>query len=153
MAGVLWTPGNQLSAEMIALAQELNDKYPNLNLAWIPPEDRGPEDDKHFAIIQINSEGYPIAVIHRMSLLQVHGAYIFNWLWENDSQRIDVWDKFQREVQAEEQKKREQAKARVYELAEKLHAVATSPKHTYKMNGHKIGTDNEFPTLGLDDAS
>lgn len=149
----LWTPGGtQLSADMIALAQELNDKYPNLNLAWIPPENREPEDDKHFAIVQIDSEGNTIAIIHRMSPLQVHGSYVFNWLWENDSQRIDVWDKFQREVQAEEDKKREQAREHVYQLAEKLHAVAKSPKHTYKMNGHKIGTENEYPTLGLNDA-
>lgn len=150
----IWTPGGtQLNADMIALGQELNDKYPNLNLAWIPPENREPEDDKHFAIVQIDSEGNMIAMIHRMSKLQVHGSYVFNWLWENDSQRVDLWDKFQRDVMAEEQAKRQQNKEKVYELAEKLHSVAKSPMHTYKMNGHKIGVENEFPTLGLNDAS
>lgn len=150
---VFWTPGSQLTTEMIQLAQELNDKYPNLSLAWIPPNERGEDDTRPFAIIQIDSEGRQIGVIHLMSQLEVHGAYVFNWLWENDSQRIDPWNKYLNELNAAEELKRKRNTERMNELAEVVHSVAKSNKHTYRINGHKIGVENNTPTLGLNDAS
>lgn len=147
----LWTPGSQLSQEMINLAQELNDKYPNLSLGWIPPENRGPED-KPFAIIQIDREGHQIGVIKPLSQLEVHGSFIFNWLYENDSQRMDPWKKYIEGMENDAKEKREAEKIQNYQLAEVLNAVAKSPKHEYKINGHKIGSENNFPTLGLNDA-
>lgn len=150
---VFWTPGSQLSTDMITLAQELNDKYPNLSLGWIPPNERGDDDSRPFAIIQIDSEGRQVGIIHTMSVLEVHGAYIFNWLWENDSQRMDPWAKYLNELNAAEDLKRKKNTERMNELAEVVHSVAKSNKHEYKINGRKIGSDNSYPTLGLNDAS
>jgi len=153
MADQIWLAGQgfQLSQEMINLAQELNDKYPNLSLAWIPPEDRGPDDDRPFAIVQIDRMGNQIAIIHRMHQFMVHGAYIFNWLWEHDSQRIDVWDKLQKQIKFEEEQRAKAARERSDERADIIHTVAHSNKHTFKLNGHKIGSENSYPTLGLND--
>lgn len=149
----IWLAGQgfQLSQEMIDLAQELNDKYPNLSLAWIPPDQRGSKDDRPFAIVQIDREGHQVAIIHRMHQFMVHGAYIFNWLWEHDSQRIDVWDKLQRQIKYEEEQKAKILRERSDERADILHTVAKSNKHTFNLNGHKIGSDNNYPTLGLSD--
>lgn len=144
---------SQLSQSMVDLAQEVNDKYPNLSLAWIPPENRGPGDDRPFAIVQIDENGNQIAIIHRMHQLMVHGSYVFNWLWENDSQRVDVFGKYMADLEKERVKKQKQDTERINELAEIVHSVAKSNKHTYKMNGHKIGAENNYPTLGLKDAS
>ena len=86
-------PGSQLSQDMINLAQELNDKYPNLSLAWIPAPDRAEGESLPFAIIQVDSEGNQIGIIKRLSQFEVHASFIFNWLWENDSTRMDPWAK------------------------------------------------------------
>lgn len=144
-------PGSQLSQDMIDLAQELNDKYPNLSLGWIPPEERGKDESLPFAIIQINSAGEQIAIIKRLSVFEVHGSFIFNWLWENDSTRMDPWTKHLEGIKKAAEEKRAKEKDQNYELAEMVHAVASSNKHTYRINGHKIGAENNFPTLGLND--
>lgn len=137
-----------LSQEILDLAQEVNDKYPNLSIAWIPPENRGPEDDRPFAIVQIDQYGNQVAVIHRMHQLEVHGAYVFNWLWENDSQRVDVFDKYIKGLQAEAAKKEKENKEKIFEKAEVINTIAKSPLHTYRINGRKIGTDNYEPRIG-----
>lgn len=142
-------PGAQLSNEMISLAQELNDKYPNLNLAWIPPEDRQGNETLPFAIIQIDSEGNQIGIIKRLSQFEMHGSFIFNWLWENDSHRMDPWKKYLQDMANEETEKRKKEQEFNYELADVVNTVAKSNKHTFKINGHKIGADNHYPTLGL----
>lgn len=151
MSGLI-LPGSQLSQDMIDLAQELNDKYPNLSLGWIPPEDRGEGESRPFAIIQIDSEGHQIGIIRRLSQFEVHGSFIFNWLWENDSQRMDPWQKYLNEMEREAELKRTKEQERIYELAEVVNSVAKSNKHTYRINGHKIGAENNAPTLGLRDA-
>jgi hypothetical protein len=146
-------PGAQLSQEMINLAQELNDKYPNLNLAWIPPKDRPGNETQPFAIVQLDSSGNTIGIIKRLSQLEVHASFIFNWLWENDSQRMDPWKKYLDDMNKAAVEKRKKEKELNYELAEVVNAVAKSPLHTYRINGHKVGAENEFPTLGLQNAS
>ncbi len=155
MANEIWIAGEgiQLSQEMIKLAQELNDKYPNLSLAWIPPDQRGQKDmEKPFAIVQINSEGHQVAIIHKMHQFMVHGSYIFNWLWEHDSQRIDLWDKMQKQIAYDEAQRQKGYTERMDERADILHTIAKSNKHTFNFNGRKLGTGNEAPRLGLSDA-
>lgn len=143
---------SQLSQSMIDLAQEVNDKYPNLSLAWIPPENRGPEDDRPFAIVQIDSEGHQIAIIHRMHQLEVHASYVFNWLWANDSQRVDVFQQYIDSLQRAAEQKEKENKEKIFEKAEVIHAIAKSPLHTYRINGRKLGTDNYEPRIGQEHA-
>lgn len=141
---------SQLSQEMIDLAQEVNDKYPNLSIAWIPPENRGEGDDRPFAIVQITPEGHVEHVILRMHQLEVHGAYVFNWLWANDSHRVDPWDNYLKNLESERVARAKRDKEIVDTMAEKVHAIAKSPLHTYRINGRKIGTDNYEPRVGHD---
>lgn len=143
----------QLPQHMIDLAQELNDKYPNLSLAWIPPENRGKDDDKPFAIVQIDSEGNQIAIIHRMHQLEVHGSYVFNWLWANDSQRVDVFDQYLKSLEQQKAEIAKKDKEIIDQKAEVINTIAKSNLHTYRINGRKIGTDNYEPRIGQSDAS
>lgn len=142
---------SQLSQDMIQLAQELNDKYPNLSLAYIPQEDKVKGEQYPFAIIQIDTEGNQVGIIKRLSTFEMHASFVFNWLWENDSQRMDPWAKHLAEIQKTEEDKRKREQERNYELAEIVNSVAKSNKHTYRINGHKVGAENNFPTLGLND--
>lgn len=150
MSGLIRTD-SILSKEMIDLAQELNDKYPNLNLAWIPPEDRPGNESQPFAIVQIDSEGNQIGIIKRLSQFEMHASFVFNWLWENDSQRMDPWKKYLAELEQQQFTKRKQEQEQNMQLAEVVNAVAKSPLHTYRINGHKVGAENSLPTLGLMD--
>lgn len=147
----LWFP-SQLSQEMIDLAQEVNDKYPNLSLAWIPPENRGEGDDRPFAIVQIDENGNQMAIIHRMSQFEVHGSYVFNWLWANDSQRVDVFDQYIESLRKAQAEKEKRDKDIIFEKAEVINAIAKSPLHTYRINGRKLGTDNYEPRIGQENA-
>ncbi len=144
-------PGAQLSQEMLNLAQELNDKYPNLNLAWIPPEDRGGNETLPFAIVQIDSDGNTVGIIKRLSQFETHGSFVFNWLWENDSQRMDPWAKYMADMEKEAEEKRKKAQEFNYELADVVNTVARSNKHEFRINGRKLGSDNQYPSLGLMD--
>lgn len=139
---------SQLSQSMIDLAQEVNDKYPNLSLAWIPPENRGEGDDRPFAIVQIDREGNQVAIIHRMHQLEVHASYVFNWLWANDSQRVDVFQQYIDGLQKAAEQKEKENKEKIFEKAEVIHQIAKSPLHTFRINGRKIGTDNYEPRIG-----
>ncbi len=144
---------SQLGQEMVDLAQEVNDKYPNLSLAWIPPDQRGSGDDRPFAIVQIDENGNQMAIIHRMHQMMVHGSYIFNWLWENDGQRVNLFDKYMKSLEAASAEKEKQNKESIFQKAEVINAIAKSPLHTFRINGRKLGTDNYEPRIGGEDAS
>ena len=55
--------------------------------------------------------------------------------------------------QREQERRDKLASEKVRELAEVVNSVAKSPLHTYRMNGRKIGIENNYPTLGLNNAS
>lgn len=152
-AARLWTPGNDTPVWMLETAQEVNDKYPNLSLSWIPPENRGPEDTRPFAIVEVDRENNIIGVIARFSQLEFYPANIFNWLYEHDSHRVDVWGNLQKQIARDEKEREAKNTEHVYELADQLQHVIKSNLHTYKINGHKVGAENNAPTIGLFDAS
>lgn len=143
--------GHLLPQEKLDISTEIAQRYPNLRLTWIPPENRGVDDTQIWAIAQVDNEGKINAIIRRMTEFECHANLIFRWLWENDGQRIDPWVKFQAQQAKIAEERRKADKEDIYERAEVLHAVASSNLHTYRINGRKIGADNEMPTLGLDE--
>ena len=149
----LWTPTHDAPQWMLDCAQELNDKYPNLNLSWIPPENRGPDDDKPFAIVEIDRDGNTIGIVARFTQLEFYPANIFNWLWRHDTAYNDVWGDMIKEQEKTDREAKEKLDEHVYELADMVHHVANSQLHTYRINGHKVGAENNYPTIGLFDAS
>lgn len=132
--------GQFLSKEMMDLATEIKARYPNLGLAWIPPEKRSADDTKHWAIVINDSEGNITDVVKELSTLECHPNFVLKWLWENDSSRMDAWEKFQKQVQMEEEARRKANQAYIEEQAEVVHSIAKSHLHTYKLpDGRKIG--------------
>lgn len=140
-----------LSQEMLDLSTEIANRYPNLRLSWIPPENRGENDLEVFAVVQVDTNGDTIAIIKRFTEFECHPNIVLGWLWENDGQRIDPWKKFLAEQEKIAQEKREADRQDIYERAEVLNSIARSGLHTYRINGRKIGVDNEVPSLGLDE--
>lgn len=149
--GSVFVEGRFLSQEMLALNEEIHARYPNLGLAWIPPENRAPEDTRHWAIVINDAEGNVIDVVHTMSEFECHSAYVLKWLWENDSTRMSPWEKYLKELEQQEAVKRERDREDIYERADVIHTIAKSQLHTFRLNGRKIGADNEAPSLGLDE--
>lgn len=149
----LWTPGSDAPNWMLDLAQEVNDKYPNLSLSFIPPEYRGPEDTRPFAIVEVDRDNNILGIIARFTELEFHANNIFNWLYEHDSHNTDVWGKYMLELKKEEKEREDSYTERNYQLADMLGSVIRSPLHTYRINGHKVGAENNAPTIGLYDAS
>ena len=56
-------------------------------------------------------------------------------------------------VENEKEQKEKLDRERMDERADILHTIAKSNKHTFNFNGMKIGAENEYPRLGLSDAS
>lgn len=143
--------GQLLSQEMLDLSTEIAHRYPNLRLSWIPPENRGENDLEIFAVTQVDNDDNIVTIIKRFTELECHSSIILQWLWENDGQRIDPWKKFLAEQEKIAQEKRERDRQDIYERAEVLNTIAKSGLHTFRINGRKIGVDNEVPSLGLDE--
>lgn len=118
-----------LSQEHQAIAEEIAWRYENLRLIWIPVSERTPEDINVFAIVDRHNRN----IIRKFSEITVREA--INWLWENDSQRIDTFEKFQKEKAIAAK-----AAASIHEEANnaKLDVAAhvlASKLHTYKHDG------------------
>lgn len=149
----LWTPGSDAPQWMLDLAQEVNDKYPNLSLSFIPPDFRGPEDTRPYAIVEIDRDNNILGIVARFSGLEFHANNIFNWLYEHSTEHTDVWGKYILELKKEEKEREDSYTERNYQLADMVYSVANSRLHTYRINGHKVGAENNAPTIGLYDAS
>ena len=59
----------------------------------------------------------------------------------------------QKQIAWEKEQKEKLDRERMDERADILHTIAKSNKHTFNFNGMKIGAENEYPRLGLSDAS
>jgi hypothetical protein len=78
--------------------------------------------------------------------------FLLRWLYENDSTRHGaktLHDKFLKSQEDAKAAVKKEEREHLMERAEVAHAIASSPLHTYRINGRKLGADNEFPTLGI----
>lgn len=128
----------------------VNQAYPNLRIAYQPAENRAEHSlDKPFALVD-QMGGF---VIKELSEEMARNTpFLLRWLYENDSTRHGEKKLYDKMIADQAKKVEETKKAErehLMERAEVAHAIASSPLHTYRINGHKIGADNEFPTLGI----
>lgn len=117
-----------LSQEHVAIAQEIAHRYENLRLIWIPVSERSPIglDNECFAIVDRHNRN----IIRTFTELTVRTA--IDWLWENDSQRVDTYEKFLKEKAEREKAARSvHDEENAYKLDVAAHVLA-SPLHTYK---------------------
>lgn len=128
----------------------VNEAYQNLRVAYQPSEVRADHSaDKPFAIV----DQYGQFVVKELTAKEAKNTnFVLRWLYENDNERFDEKDLYQRFLKTQQDKIDTQKRADLDRLREKTeiaHAVASSPLHTYRINGKKIGADNEMPYLGL----
>lgn len=129
---------------------QVNAAYPNLRIAYQPTEQRAEHSaDKPFALVD-QLGGF---IIKELSEEMARNTpFLMRWLWENDSTRHssdDLYNKMLKTQEDKEKARKAVERDHLLERAEIGHAIASSPLHTYRINGRKLGADNEFPTLGI----
>lgn len=135
--------GYFLPSEYMRVSDEISRRYPNLNLVWIPPEDRNADDTHPFAIYDTQSK----SIVKRMKESEMYLDSIFRWLDENDGSKHDLFAQFMEDNRIAEEAKAAKEKEERYELADVIHTIANSEKHTFRHNGRKLGVDNDRPSL------
>lgn len=121
------------SAAHERIAEIIKDLNPELELAWIPPENRSAFDKHTFAVVHVHPNGQRY-VVFTMPEDEVDHRVIARII-NTDTSRKDVL----KEMEANEAALRlVQAKAAMEEIEEKrdfVHSVIGSKKHRYKHNG------------------
>jgi hypothetical protein len=126
------------------------EAYRNLRIAYQPAEMRAEHSsDKPFAIVDELGQ----FVVKELSVEEAKNTnFVLKWLYDNDNERHDekdLYHKFLKTQQDIADKRKAADRERLLERTEIAHSIASSPLHSYKINGKKIGSDNEMPYLGL----
>ena len=139
-----------IPSEVMECDAEVNAAYPNLRIAYQPTENRADHSaDKPFALVD-QLGGFVIKELSEE--MARNKLFLMRWLFENDSNRHgekSLYDKMLKVSADKEIARKNEERDHLMERAEVAHAVASSPLHTYRINGRKLGADNEFPTLGI----
>lgn len=139
-----------IPSEVMECDAEVNAAYPNLRIAYQPTENRADHSaDKPFALVD-QLGGFVIKELSEE--MARNKLFLMRWLFENDSNRHgekSLYDKMLKVSADKEIARKKEERDHLMERAEVAHAVASSPLHTYRINGRKLGADNEFPTLGI----
>lgn len=141
--------GHFLSTDMMELAGELQERYYNLKLVWIPPENRGPEDKgREFAIINMADNDTPVL---RMSPEQVHRNFIFNWLEENDAEKHgeEILNRMLKDAERAEKAKQDARKEHTAQQADVIGTIIKSGKHGFRHNGVTLNSSPDAARLIL----
>lgn len=128
--------GRVLSAKHQRIAEIIHDYNPELELAWIPPENRSASDTKPFAVIHNQSDGQRYLVMtlredevdHRL-LARIFSADMRRHNPKNVISEIEFNERAKRLYEA---KKIEDEKQEKLDLA--FH-ILKSKKHSYKHGG------------------
>jgi hypothetical protein len=130
----------------------VNQAYPNLRIAYQPAENRAEHSlDKPFALVD-QMGGF---IIKELSEDMARNTpFLLRWLYENDSSRHgekELYNKFLKTQSDKIEATKKADKEKLAERTEIAHAIASSPLHTYRINGRKVGADNDFPYIGIDE--
>lgn len=128
--------GRIVNANHQRIAEIIHDYNPDLELAWIPPENRTAEDSLPFAVIhnQMDGQRYVVFYLSEADLDHRVLARIFS----SDMRKNDpkaVINEIEMNEAAErilDSKKSEEAHQERLEFGK---ALLTSPKHTYRHKG------------------
>ena len=100
MSAVIFDPtsGRALSAEATRIAQVIHDYDPDLELAWIPPENRELNEQYPYAVIH-RPQDAPAYIVMRIRETELDHRIIAR-LWGSDSKNGNVLDKIETEEAA-----------------------------------------------------
>lgn len=134
---------HMLTTEVARIAEEIAYRYNNLKLVFIPEGMRETENEKNYPYAVYDS--LTGNIIRKFSQETVFKS--LDWLWENDSQRVDTYSAFlknKEKVENAAKTKAQEANKEKFEIASYL---AFGPKHTPKHNGIKFD-DSYRSSLG-----
>lgn len=125
----LMDAGEMLPQNIKGIAEDINRKYENLKLIWIPMGKRTKDDTHPYAIVDTQT-GF---VIKEFTDISIHEA--MKWLWENDSQRIDTYKKHIAEKEALAKQAREYTAEADNQKLDLAASILGSKLHTFKHAG------------------
>lgn len=136
-ADLIFDGQHLLSAEHARISEEIAYRYRNLRLVFIPESERVTEAEKKypFAVVDTDS-GNLIRKFSAEGPQSVRTA--LDWLYENDSQRVDTLAKYYNEEAAAKYAREAEQEAKFAQKKDIAKSILTSPLHTFRHNGVKI---------------
>ena len=127
--------GHALSAQHTRIAEIIQDYNPELELAWIPPNDRTSFDQKPFAIIHNmpNGSRYVVGTFSEAEMDHRIITYLFN----HDARNRDILSDIDRENAAKELLAYKERMDEQQEREEMARAMIRTNKSTWKHDGKK----------------
>jgi hypothetical protein len=128
--------GTGMSTDHMMLAEEIAHRYPEFRLAQVPLNRRDAKEEFPFAIV-LERDG---TVVKELREKEMSIAFIFRWLYMNDSQvhgAKKLYDQFLANVEKQKQEQREAVREVVAEKLDFINTMARSPLHLYKHDGVK----------------
>lgn len=130
--------GMAMSQDHQFMAQAIAERYPNVRLAQVPNHFRTAAEKYPFALVDARTN----ATLKELEEKDVTIGFIFQWLYEHDTQARgvkEVYAKYQADKEKAAAAKRSAQLDRFNENLDFVHSVAKSPKHIFKHNGRTIG--------------
>lgn len=127
--------GHFINAKVTRIVELIREYDPRLDVAWIPPENRAPNEPA-FAIVENTVQG-PVVAFYVQDE-QSFDENILKRIYEADVTKNDIQGRLEahnRAVKALRAKEQEDERMIEYEF---LHSFINSPLHTYKHNGRKL---------------
>lgn len=118
------------------LAEEIAYRYPEFRLAQVPLNKRDAKEEFPFAIV-LERDG---TVVKPLRESEMSIAFIFRWLYMNDTQRHGakkLYEDFLARQKQEQELRNYAVKQRFNEALDFVNTMQRSPLHTYKHNGVK----------------
>lgn len=136
LSGALLMDGQHLFPQnFIAIAQEIGERYRNIRLVMIPVSERIPgQHDKPFGLKNIDT-GDIIKTVPETMVPQ-----LLNWLFENDSERHDTFQKHMDEIARDKAARQAILDEKHGERIDFMSSVMKSPLHLFKHDGKKISS-------------
>lgn len=140
-----------LPQRYINLSLAINAKYNNLEIGMLRSENHINEKNKDhpFCLMEVFSDG-SVKPIKYLQEREMDEGYLFWWLDKNGTAGKtgdQIFNEFLDEIKQAEAEQKKVRFEKTEEDADLLASIASSPLHTYRHNGNKIGSDNNYPTL------
>lgn len=133
------TTGMGMSQDHQFMAQAIAERYPDVRLAQVPNHFRTAAEEFPFALVHYRTN----EVLKELREREVNISFIFQWLYEHDTQARgvkEVYAKLQAERARKKAEKVDKHRQNLEQKLEIVNSVASSNLHTYKLpSGVKIG--------------
>lgn len=129
--------GMGMSQDHQFMAQAIAERYPNVRLAQVPNHFRTTAEEYPFALVDANSN----AVLKELREKEVTISFIFEWLYEHDTQARGVKEVYEKYIKDKERKAKAKKDAALDHMNANLdvvHSMANSPLHTFKHGDRKF---------------